>query len=528
MSNEQKIVRIEVPNGRVIPAVIEALILAHRGLGVRADEATKESQESRDDLKLFLTFVTEEGISADETGLVLVRMEGREDILKLISKNENVLIFSLGMREEEGVLYEYIKSITTWLPGEEAIRPADHLMIAPPMYLDERRFMNFLRLIGFSDTDYTGLFSIIDTMIDDYPIAHGADRQQLKASRLFNVSRVTTPLKNKFDDQSGLLLIDVVVADKGVWARAGRLHLKTGWKASGPNWAERMVSLARPKNDEPEQQVMSFRAGVYHYMTCDDIAENIASNGESLQDVLRFHITSQASQLLSSLTQELVAMDRNPGATVEAMRYRMQRLYAPNLIGGPNAHGMVHLDLFTGTQYVGRIQMRTTWLAPVNGLSRTGGLERVDYVETIDAVFFDGETLGQVERRAHRARARHMPSVGWGAMAGGRWVGGMHTQQFAPQQPLGTGMTQQFGECASLSAFSLESYDRVLSALVERMPQKTTVRDVIARMFVLREQINQTQHGNLLYQFDFQPHQGLLMRVVSQSGVTHLQQIIYG
>lgn len=528
------IIRIDVPETLVTPATIEALILAHRGLGTLADDPAKESKESQDDLKLFLTWVEANSIKADDAAIQIIRTEERPDILRVSSVLNDYLFFQLGTRDDDDKTYEYIRSITLWMPGKEAVRPEEHLMIAPPMYLDESRFVSFMQRAGFSQTDYVWLVDTVKSIIDDYPVGHGADRPRLFASRLFNIVRIDTPMKNDFKDQSGALIVEIMVADKGSWSRAGRLRITTGWKdLGGVSWGETIVKVARPQGDEPEQHAMPYKAGVYHYIPINESKSGEILVAEpDLRQTLKNHLEAGTATDLTQHYQMLTAPS-NPDVIPGKIGYRLCRLYGPGLVGGPTPIGQVRLELFTGERFVGALNLNTVFLKPVNGLTLDDGAISVDFVETVDRVSLDADTSARMG--SHHAQRR-----GWGGLGGQHWgggwsgLGGQHRfgqgpqgPQFTQQHAWGPAMQTPFMEEAKLSTFNLDSYGRILKALIENIRTlDITVTDVLARMYVVREQVNPQAHGQLMYQFEFNMMHGLLMRAVSQSGVVHLQQVV--
>jgi hypothetical protein len=529
------IIRIDIPETLVTPATVEALILAHRGIGVHADDPDRERKECQDDLKLFLTWVEANGIKADDAVIQIIRAEERPDILRVSSVLNDYLFFKTSARDDDDKTYEYIESITLWMPGKEAVRPEEHLMIAPPMYLDEARFVQFLLRAGFSATNYAWLVDIVKNIIDDYPIGHGADRPRLFASRLFNIVRIDTPMKNDFKDQSGALIVEIMVADKGSWSRAGRLRITTGWKdLGGVSWGEAIVSVERPKGDEPEEHAMPYKAGVYQYINIGEGEgePTIHAAEPELRNALKQHLTAASSAELTQHYQMLTSPS-NPEVIPGKIGYRLCRLYGPGLVGGPTPIGQVRLELFTGERFVGALNLNTVFLKPVNGLTLMDGLVNIDYVETVDRVALDADT--SVRMGSHHGQRR-----GWGGLGGQHWgggwsgMGGQHRfgqgpqgPQFTQQHAWGPAMQTPFMEEAKLSTFNLDSYGRILKALIENIRTlDITVTDVLARMYVVREQVNPQAHGQLMYQFEFNMMHGLLMRAVSQSGVVHLQQVV--
>jgi hypothetical protein len=528
MIKTDAVVRIDLPEIAVVPATIQALILAYRGLGTHAEDIVQEQKESQDDLKTFLAWVEANGIKDDDAVIEIVRVEEEPEILRLSSKYNDFLYMQVDTHEDEGQIYEYIKSITTWKPGKETVRPEGHLMIAPPMYLNEPCFLAFMLRSGWSKTDGEWLLDMVKKAIDDYPISHGADRPRLYASRLFNISRNDTPLKSHFPSQDGVLYADIMVADKGSWSRAARLRIATGWKDTGDgNWAEKIVRVERPATDEPEQHAMSAKAGVYQYLNIgEESPGEIYAAEPELRDALKNHLTVAASKNLTDFYQ-LLTSPSNPDTIPGKIGYRLHRYHGPNLAGMPNPIGMVRLELFTGERFVGAVILDTVFMKPLTELTLMDGLVRVDYVEMIDNVRLDADT----DARMQQPRRGWTPQgSGWGGLGGQRWGGGPMSGQgapFAQHHAWGPALQMPFMEEAKLSAFNLGSYNRVLTALVENIPlAQPLVRDVVDRMSQVRDQTNPQTHGQLMYQFEFNSMHGLLMRVISQSGVVLLQQVI--
>jgi hypothetical protein len=183
------------------------------------------------------------------------------------------------------------------------------------------------------------------------------------------------------------------------------------------------------------------------------------------------------------------------------------------------------------------INIRTQWTAPVIQDYSARKENFPDYIEVVSAMTLDEKVeqrmreienwrlqqFGNVESAGRRWSSHGYGNRGFGHAGGCYGMPPFGTPGFNPSSPFGGNPMP--GEEATLSAYNLESFGRVLTALTEKLAVRSVIPEVLKTLAVQREQYNHAQHGALMYQYELRPGFGLAVRAVSQSGAIHYQQI---
>lgn len=514
------------PMGLITPNQIAAILDDHteaHGLeGNAAEVAASHAQQALGHLNQLVDQLKLEG---DVPCFTLVRERGHGAYLALLLVDPKpVLYFHIGTYPMDGKHYEYISQVTRLVP----VTKNDDMLkkIVPVTNADRSELVRFFDTVGGTGT-YGDMMVLTMGIWHDYPSKNNEERERMQESTFFNVSRVETP-DISIDDRSGLLYLEMVVADNGQWNVAGRLKMSTGWRVGkDDNWYEYIVKIERPEGDEPRMKAYAGMAGVYSY-----IKEAIRVDATELSKALYQRCTPDIFHAFNDLHR--VLKHRATSINEVAPMYNLKRAIKPHLAGLPGGEGMMEVFVLAGTQHVGTVRLKTAWqFTPMRPAAKSP-----DYIEVIKDVAFDPSTEAMLAREQQQSQR-------------GRWGGGSGYRPFSYQPPFEQPRGMQggpfsfgnpgfgqwspfggfgnpmmpFGEHSTLSAASLQSFGRVLMSVTENMPVHAVIKDVLAALSVTAEQYNQQQYGILMFQYDLKPSFGLQIRAVSQSGVIHYQQL---
>ena len=471
------------PMGLITPNQIAAILDDHtEAHGLEGDAAEIAASHAQQALGHFNQLMDELKLPNDEPCFRLTRhTHNNSAYLALWGAEATQLYFHIGTYPMDGKRYEYISQVTRLVP----FRKNDDILkkIVPVMDADRDDVARFINNVGAKGI-YSEMLHLTMEIWQGYPSKNNAERERMQESTFFNVSRVETP-DIGIDDQSGLLYLEMVVADSGQWNVAGRLKLTTGWRVGkDDNWYEYIVKIERPEGDEPRMKAYAGMAGVYSY-----IKEAIRVDATELSRALYQRCEPNIFHAFS----DLFGMLKRRAASINGVvpMYSLKRVIKPHLAGLPGGEGMMEVFMMSGTQHVGTVRLKTTW----QFTSMRWAAKSPDYVEVIKDVAFDPSTEAMLAREQQQSQHGR-----WGGSPGYRPFSyqppfeqprGMHggpfpfgNPGFGQWSPFGGfgNQAMPFGEHSTLSAASLQSFGRVLMSVTENMPVHAVIKDVLAAL----------------------------------------------
>jgi hypothetical protein len=531
MTSEKKVVRLSFASDtlvgveRMTPKRVVELLEMHmktNQTGVDGESPTYV-HEAR---SLFNQLMHDLRLAEDDAAIGLLRNNDR--IVALVARNQERLYLHIDTYERGDELREYIVRLTKKIPSDNG--DEDVLVkIAPPENMSATALRRFIH-VNSSDYVNAEVLRLIGKIWNDYPYSSEEQRNYLRASTQFHVSRAVAPSSN-ITDQNGVLYLEMAAADSiqnGRWNRIARMKMMTGWKVGQDDkWYETIIDIERVSGDEPKQYAYPGKAGIYNYIEeASDVDLPTLVN-----QILQGHLIGGAESTLHQMA-DIFAM-RSAGA----LSFSVKRIVKGGAIDLPNSYGVLTISAKANNDVVGMINIRTQWTAPVIQDYSARKENFPDYIEVVSAMTLDEKVearmrsieqwrlqqFGNAESAERRWSNRGYPNPGFGHAGGCYGMPPFGTPGF---NPLGSfGGNPMPGEEATLSAYSLESFGRVLTALTEKLAVRAVIPEVLKTLAVQREQYNHAQHGALMYQYELRPGFGLAVRAVSQSGAIHYQQI---
>jgi hypothetical protein len=515
---------IDLPTEEVTVAAATELINKHIGVAFKNSDLDAAHRAAEAALTVFNGFIVSNVVDEEKPCLRFVR--NRAELIELIHSGGNTLYLHTAVYETESEVYQHIVKVSTWVPMEGDSRLS---MIAIPSRLSTDELGIFLKNHGGM-----GLFDAVSEQVKEmfynYPGSDRLKREYQSRARCFNLSRIGVPSYQSFGDETGFLLLEMLVPENKIWARVGRIQLTTGWaENSADGWNEVIVKAERPKKDEPVEGVYSGQAAFYLH-----IPELRNANGNQLQaHFLPFCMRGALQDIVGHIHQ-LSGGPVEPGSVT----YELRRLIRPNDVGLPNTVGVLDLWCYRGQDHLGTIRIQTAWGA--NSV-KTKQQEDIspDYIETIQMVTFDPATQDAITRKAEQSRSR------WGGRGGweGQAPGGMGQGYYRPdmgypqagfpqfgmfgQAPFGAPWGQQFVAGApEESSFSTQNFQRfvdVVRATVSVYPIANALQSALAALDSISKDRNIQEP--LFYQYQFASNRGLMVRAITISGMVHFQHV---
>lgn len=531
MSKEKEVVRLDFVTGQMVdmglmtPNRVEEILNQHMNTGVFGGENAPEKRAHYERaIELVRAVAKSLNLDRDKPVFSIAR---QGNTLTLANEDVEWLYLHIDTYPMGEKLHEYISQVTRQIPSNGS----DEMLkkIAPPSHMADPELAKFF-MHASAPGIYREVKALLEKIMADYPCEQ-FDRDYIEKSTQFNVSRVEIPDGN-INGENGVLYLEMIVADKGHWNVAGRIKLVTGWNVGDDdNWYEIVVHAERALGDEPRENAYPGKAGIYAYIPA---SSNLRF--PDLIEALKDRVMATADQSLRTLINCVSARAYNKLLTFDIVRQ-----IKAGAIDLPNPYGVLLVRVRHGNQELGAIRLMTQW-SHVSTLT-TDPVNQPDFLELIGQATLD-PTAEEAWAKFEQEQARHFGGqfgqAPFGGQFGHRWGGGPSGLNgwgnpgfrdhggslFSQWRPFnGGGALPMFAEEASLSTVRLDSFSRILMATVENMPVKIIVPQVLGALKDQREQYNQAQHGALMYQFELMPGFGLAVRAVSQSGVTHFQQV---